>query len=280
MAHNEEKNIASVLTSLLSQELEHVAIDEIIVISSGSTDKTNIIVQDFVEKHSKVKLILQNERRGKSSAINLFIKSAKNDILVVESADTKPTNTTVERLVRPFRNPKVGMTGGRPMPCDDGIGFIEFAVQLLWRLHHEMAIFQPKLGEMVAFRRVFDAIPEESAVDEASIEALITAAKLNCVYVSSAIIINSGPESICDFIKQRKRIAIGHLWLKDNQNYSVTSNQIGLLFALFIRECIKSPRDIVKITMVAKLEMCCRLLGFFEYKVMKSNPFIWEMVNR
>ena len=280
MAYNEEKNIAAVLAGLLNQRLKHVVVDEIIVVSSGSTDKTDIIVQEFAEKHDKIKLIVQNERKGKSSAINLFMKNAQNDILVVESADTVPASEAVEKLVRPFRNQRVGMTGGRPIPCNDDSDFVGFSVQLLWRLHHKMAKFKPKLGEMVAFRKVFCSIPEKSAVDEASIEALITAAKLECLYVSDAFVYNMGPTNICDFIKQRKRIAIGHLWLKDNQDYSVTSNQACLLFGLSVQECIRSPKDIAKIIMVAKLEMFCRLLGFIEYRFRNANPFIWEMVDR
>jgi hypothetical protein len=34
-----------------------------------------------------------------------------------------------------------------------------------------MALISPKLGEMIAFRKVMKSIPKDSAVDEASIEA-------------------------------------------------------------------------------------------------------------
>ena len=279
MAYNEEKNIAYLLDALLSQKLINVIIDEIIVVSSGCTDNTNKIVQEYSKINPKIELLIQNERKGKSSAINLFIEKAKNDILIVESADTIPEADTVERLINPFFLEKIGMTGGKPVPVNKQTTFTGYAVHLLWKLHHEMAIFKPKLGEMIAFRKVFKAIPEMSAVDEASIEALITENGLQCLYISNAIIKNKGPETILDFIKQRKRIAIGHLWLKSNQNYTVSSSQLSLLFYLFLKECYNQPKNILKIILVAKLECFCRLLGTYEYFFKSSNPFIWDMVN-
>ena len=279
MAYNEEKNITNILNALIDQELSQARIGEIIVVSSGSTDGTDSIVRDFEKKNKKIRLITQTERKGKSAAINLFIENSKNDLLIIESADTIPEKDTVERLLRPFNNPKVGMTGGRPVPVNSSDDFIGFAVNFLWKLHHKMAIFKPKLGEMIAFRKVFKSIPEKSAVDEASIEAIINACGLECIYVSNAIVKNKGPEFLGDFIKQRKRIAIGHMWLKDHQGYRVTSSDIGLLARLFVSECLQSPKDIIKISATAKLELFCRLKASYEYRWKKVNPFIWETID-
>ena len=278
MAHNEAGNIASLLYSLLNQRLQQVEIDEILVVSSGSTDQTDMIVREIAQKYDKVKLYTQHSREGKASAINLFLQKAQNDILMVISADTIPFIHAVERLIRPFQNLKIGMTGGRAIPTNQSNDLVGYAVNLLWKLHHEMAKFKPKLGEMVAFRRVFDSIPVESAVDEASIEALITSAGLKCLYISDAIVQNQGPKTILDFIKQRKRIAIGHLWLKKHQQYNVTSNQYSLLCGLYVKECLSNPGDIFKITHTASLELYSRLLGHVDYYLNKSNPFIWDIV--
>ena len=275
-AYNEEKNIKNVLNALLNQKLKRVLIDEIFVISSGSTDKTATFANIIAEKNKKITVIDEPERKGKSNAINTFLKTAKHELAIIVSADVVPAKDTVEKLIIPFKNAKIGMTGGRPKPYNKISDFTDFANNLLWKLHHQMSKYQPKLGEMIAFRKVFSCIPEKSAVDEASIEAIITQSGLKCMYVSDAIVYNKGPETICDFIKQRKRIAAGHLWLKDNQNYDVTSNSLGLLLGLYILECFKNPKDIVYITGTAKLEMFCRVLGYIDYKFRKINPYIWE----
>ncbi len=290
MAYNEGENISHLLSALLSQNTKiddnkNIIIKEIIVVSSGSTDDTDKIVGEFAVKYDSVKLIKEPNRNGKSAAINLFIKHAISDILIVESGDTIPHSECVKNLIQPFYNfsisdyTDIGMTGGQPIPINDKDDFICYTVKLLWKFHHQMALFSPKLGEMIAFRKIFEKIPEQSAVDEASIEAIIKENKLKCKYIPSAIIYNKGPETLKDFIKQRKRIAIGHLWLKRKHKYSVSSNNIFILINLFLFEAIKHPKDIFKLIMVAKLECFCRLLGYFDYYIKKSNPFIWDTIN-
>jgi len=280
IAHNEEGNIAKLLDALLYQTVAHARIAEIIVISSGSTDNTDTIVGVYERNHKKVRLVTQPERRGKASAVNLFIEEAKYDVLVLVSADVLPQKGTVESLVRPFYNQKIGMSGGRPVPTNMGDDFLGFAVKLMWKLHHEMSIFQPKLGEMVAFRKVFKNIPENSAVDEASIEAIITACGFEKIYVANAIVNNKGPVTMEDFKKQRIRIAIGHLWLKKQANYSVTSGNISLLLWLYIKECLASPQNFLNITNTLYIEATCRLQGYIDFHYKGANPYIWEMVKR
>ncbi len=279
IVYNEAQNIGNLLELITAETYADVEISEIIVVSSASTDGTNEIV-DFYEKHDKrVKLITEKERRGKSSAINLFLKHSTNELLIIESGDTLPAKGTIRKLILPFLDPNVGMTGGRPVPVNSSITFSGYAVNLLWKLHHKMALKTPKLGEMIAFRRVFDSIPAESAVDEASIEALINEKKLTKVYLPDAIIHNKGPEEISGFVKQRKRIETGHLWLIKKHNYKVVSQQKSILLSLLIDEIIEKPQDIMKIFAVMFVEMYARLLGLFDYYIKKKNPFTWEIIN-
>lgn len=279
IVYNEAANIGKLLDALLSQKLQSVIIEKIIVVSSACTDGTDDIVRDFAGRDSRIELISETERRGKSCAINSFISSAQSDILIIESGDTIPAAETVEKMVIPFNDEKVGMTGGRPKPENDPSTFIGYAVNLLWQLHHQMALKSPKLGEMVAFRRIFDEIPPESAVDEASIEAIIREAGLTLKYVPEAIIYNKGPENVRDFIKQRRRIETGHLWLKRKQNYQVSSQNHLLLMELALQELKRHPARIGFLLGTALLEIYSRFLGFYDFKVRKKNPFKWDIAN-
>ena len=279
IVYNEAANIGKLLDSLLSQKTEAVSIKEIIVVSSACTDGTDDIVRNYTKKDDRVKLITEAERGGKSSAINKFIKAAKSDILIIESGDTIPAFNTVEKMVSPFADSVVGMTGGRPTPENDPSTFIGYAVNLLWNLHHEMALISPKLGEMVAFRKIFDQIPPESAVDEASIEAIIKDAGLELRYIPEAIVYNKGPENIKDFIKQRRRIETGHLWLKEFQEYEVVSQNSGLLLKLAWQEFIANPNKIIYLKLTAFVEIWSRFLGWYDFKIKKKNPFKWDIAD-
>ena len=276
-AYNEAGNIIRLLDALDKQILSSVQIREIIVVSSASTDGTDELVQDYSRDHSKVRLIKQAKREGKSSAINIFLKEATSDILVVISGDVIPERHTIRRLVSAFSNPKVGATGGRPVPVNDTSSFMGYSVHLFWRLHHRMALISPKLGEMIAFRKLMDSIPKDSAVDEASIEAIVRQHKLELRYIPEAIIRNKGPENLRDFVKQRRRIQNGHLWLKARQNYTVSSQSGSTLFRILLEEALEYPLCIPKIIVVMGMEVYCRILGSIDFYLRKKNPFAWEI---
>ena len=276
-AHNEAANIAALLRALSAQVLRQAQISEIIVVSSASTDGTDDIVREYIKQDPRVRLITQERREGKSAAINLFLASATEQLLVVISGDVIPAPHTIELLISALRDPSIGATGGRPVPVNDENGFMGYAVHLLWRLHHRMAMLSPKLGEMIAFRKVMDAIPADSAVDEASIEALVRDAGLKLRYIPEAIISNKGPLNLKDFIKQRRRIQNGHLWLMEKQGYEVVSQDKGTLLWILLDEALEYPFRVPKMLAVMALEIWCRLLGSWDYRVKGRNPFAWEI---
>ncbi|MCK4915237.1 MAG: glycosyltransferase family 2 protein, partial [Candidatus Eisenbacteria sp.] len=80
MAYNEEQNIGKLLAALTGQSVQNVEIRQIIVVSSGSTDRTDDIVREWVAKDERISLIRQESREGKASAINLFLDAAEADI--------------------------------------------------------------------------------------------------------------------------------------------------------------------------------------------------------
>lgn len=276
-AHNEEANILHLLKALSAQKLNEVSIAEVIVVSSASTDATDDLVREYALENPIVKLYTQARREGKSSAINVFMAEAKSDLLVVISGDVIPAENTIELMVSAFLDPKVGASGGRPMPVNSDKTLIGYAVHLLWRLHHRMASISPKLGEMIAFRKVMESIPKESAVDEASIEAIIRQKGLKLKYVPEAHIHNKGPENLPDYIKQRRRIQNGHLWLIKRQKYQVVSQDKGTLISILKEEISEHPRDLIKLTLVVALEVYCRMLGSWDFYIRGKNPFVWEI---
>jgi len=277
IAYNEADNIIRLLQALIDQKLDKAEIAEIIVVSSACKDGTDALVCEFAQTHPQVSLICEKERNGKSSAINIFLKEAQSDILIIESGDTIPAPDTIERLVSPFADPKMGATGGRPTPVNDERTLMGYSVHLLWRLHHRMAMIHPKLGEMIAFRKVFNAIPKDSAVDEASIEAIIKSKRLRLKYIPDAIIYNKGPETFDDFVKQRRRIQNGHLWLMHKHNYKVASQDSSIMLNIFMQEILSNPGQIFKLGTVILMEAYCRVLGSYDYHVKKKNPFAWEI---
>ena len=277
MAYNEEANIGLLLRSVLRQRFTHGFLKEIYVVASGCTDRTEEIVREFMKQDERIELLIQVQREGKASAINLFLKKASGDVFILESGDTVPEKGTLDKLVAPFRNPNVGMTGAHPIPVNSNNTFLGFTVHLMWTLHHKIALMTPKLGELVAFRNFVREIPVDTAVDEASIEAIVRDAEYELFYVRDAIVNNRGPENIRDFIKQRRRISAGHKHLLREQKHEVSTSDPKKIFRILMQEHSWNFRDTIWTAGAISLELIGRLLGSFDFYVRKKNPFIWDI---
>ena len=86
MAYNEERNIARLLESVLQQSVQD-RIASIVVVASGCTDRTCEIVEQYARLDARISLIAEPNRSGKISAINKFLFTATQEILMVSSAD-------------------------------------------------------------------------------------------------------------------------------------------------------------------------------------------------
>jgi len=276
-AYDEQDNIGQLLDALLKQKLSGHKIKEIIVVSSGSTDNTDEVVRGFEKKDGRVKLLTQKVRKGKSSAINFFLRHATGDIIILESADTLPLEDTIQKLMNPFDDPKVGMCGGRPVPLNDEDTAMGYIIHVVWRLHHELSLIKPKEGEIVAFRNIIESIASDTAVDEAWIESLIVGHNLSLVYVPEAVVYNRGPQTVSDFIRQRKRIYLGHLHLKRKRSYApITMDWIEILKGL--RKIVTlNPKRLSWLALGITLELYARIRAVFEFYILGKNPFQWDM---
>jgi len=275
-AYNEEKNIGNLLKALLTQQTDVVSIREIIIVSSGSTDKTDEIVNFYSKLDSRIRLIRQKRREGKASAVNEILKRAKCEVCVLESADTIPLPRTIERLCVPFLKDDVGMCGGHPIPINGGKSLVGRVGSVLWELHHRISLKKPKMGELVAFRNIIDEIPKDTAVDEAWIEAEIRRRGYRVLYVPDAICYNKCPETFGDYLKQRRRIHAGHLHLKDRVGYEVATMNVVTVLKELIGLVVEKPRLIPVIAIAVLLEFVGRMLGYVDY-VRGRDHVVWDI---
>jgi biofilm PGA synthesis N-glycosyltransferase PgaC len=276
MAHNEEANIGRLLEAVISQQLKTVTVTEIVVVASGCTDSTEAIVLDWAKRDPRIRLLSQDKRMGKASAINDYLPQACEKVLVLCSADLLPEADAIERLVAPFADPEVGMTSSRPVPVNDPGEFMGFAAHLLWNLHHAINVTRFKAGEMIAIRKIFERIPYHTAVDEASMEPVIRGQGYQAQYVGTAIVYNKGPETVRDFLRQRRRIYAGHLAVRDTLGYNVSTMSGIRILVTMLRNLDWRPRSFVWTWAVVGLEVYGRLLGLRDYKKRRDHQ-IWEI---
>jgi poly-beta-1,6-N-acetyl-D-glucosamine synthase len=277
MAYNEEANIADAIETVLGQEHASSQIAELIVVASGCEDRTTAIVDDIARVDPRVRLIEQKRREGKASAINLFIGAARSPVLIMVSGDVLVREGTIDALLEHFDDPAVGMVGGHPTPVNGEGSLLGHAVHLQWRLHDRIARRSPKLGEIVAFRNVVPSIPLDTAVDELSIQALITQLGYELVYEPRAVVYNRGPATLGDFLRQRRRIYAGHLRIREQQGYSAsTMSGRRIVGALWGAGAFTSPVAVLRTIGTVVLEVIARALG--RYDVLRHRPqHVWAV---
>jgi hypothetical protein len=147
-------------------------------------------------------------------------------------------------------------------------------VHLLWELHHEVALHDPKLGELIAFRPVLPALPADTAVDEAAIESLVRAKGLRLVYAPGAIVRMKGPATVADYLAQRRRIHAGHLILKRQAGYSVSTLSLRRVLSAARR----ARRPTVALAAAAALEATARLLGSWDARIARRDHRAWKPI--
>jgi len=142
-AYNEEKTIADVLRALTASPL----IDEVIVVSDGSEDRTVEISRSF----EGVRTIALRQNQGKGFAMAVGVANASNDVLFFCDGDMyNVTDAHMEALIKPVLRGE----------CDMNIGIRDrgpFANFMHLRLK-----FCPVLsGIRVMRREIFETVPAQ-----------------------------------------------------------------------------------------------------------------------
>jgi biofilm PGA synthesis N-glycosyltransferase PgaC len=276
-AYNEEANIGRLLQAILDQRLFEVEITQIIVVASGCTDRTVEIVREHTAKDPRIRLYVQEKREGKTSAINVFLQHAQENICVLESGDTLPREDTIEKMVRMFRDPAVGMTGAQKVAVNTPEHIVGVLSHLRLQMEHQLCLEIPRLGELIAFRKVFDRLPPDVAMDEAFVEALIIRRGMQVRYAPEAVVYNMGPQTVGDFVRQRRRNYAGHLYLQEKYGYRVSSLQNTRVVRIALEEVWGALRLIGLLGYLALIEVYARLLGGWDYRVRKKRHVVWDM---
>lgn len=111
-AHNEGRVIAQKLDNALAQTYPPERLD-VVVVSDGSTDRTDEIVESYAHRTNRVRLLRSGGRRGKSAALNIGMEAAQGEIVVLTDANAVFEADAVARLVASLNDARVGAVSGQ-----------------------------------------------------------------------------------------------------------------------------------------------------------------------
>ncbi|MFB6076126.1 MAG: glycosyltransferase [Candidatus Aenigmatarchaeota archaeon] len=276
--YNENIKTIKLLDSLKINinNLKKFTLEKIYIVASGKTDKLKKYCK---ESALPIKLLIEKRRHGKAHAINLGLRELKEEYIILMSGDIILADDTIKKLLEKINDENIGAVTGRPIPNTQNENFVDYFVNLIWKLHNIISKEEPKAGEILAFKNVFARIPEDTAADEEFIKAILLDKGYSTSYARNAKIYNEGPKNISDLFEQRRRIFIGHLDLEKRMKYDVpTTNNSIILKSI----CEYLKREGLEFYLFAAIvfEFLSRIKGFFDYFILKRNPYKWKRVSQ
>ena len=212
-AHNEEAVIEERLRNALAMDYPRDRL-EIVIGLDGCSDATASIVRRFEGRG--VRLLDYTQRRGKSAVLNAAMDGIASEIVLMSDANTEIDPQAARRLVRWFRDPRVGTVVGRLILTDPRSG--RNVDSLYWKYETFMKRCEGRLGALLgangaiyAIRRaLYVPIPPETIVDDFVIP-LLSKLRSGCaiVYDCEAVAREETPPNVAAEFQRRARIGAG-----------------------------------------------------------------------
>ncbi len=151
VAHNEERVIQSKLENIAKLDYPKDKI-EFLVSSDNSTDKTNLIVKDFIANNPEINIRLYEvkERKGKTNAQNEAQKTVKSEILVMTDANSMLKEDAVKELVAAFTDDDISYVCGRLIITNKDVSNIAGSESTYWDMDTKLRGIESNIQTITA----------------------------------------------------------------------------------------------------------------------------------
>jgi len=225
-AFNEEREIAETVINKLSQDYPLDRL-EVIVVSDGSTDRTDEVVRELSNRsEGRLRLLRQETRQGKTEAINLALRHTSADIVVFADANSIYAPDALRQLVRSFADPSVGyVTGQMRYINPDGSGIGDGSGTYM-SYENMLRTLETQLGSVVGVDGGIDAVRRQLYVPmrpdqlpDFALPLSVVEQGKRVVYEPDAVLYESALSHAEQELRMRVRVTLRALWvLYDKRN--------------------------------------------------------------
>ena len=114
--HNEDAVLEAKLSNLTSLDYPQELL-QIIVVSDGSTDRSNDILRRY-EASGRIEFVEVADRAGKANALNAGLNLVCNSVTVFTDASIVLSQDALREIAKPFDDPEVGCVSGHDQITD------------------------------------------------------------------------------------------------------------------------------------------------------------------
>jgi biofilm PGA synthesis N-glycosyltransferase PgaC len=172
VVRNEEAAIARKLENLLAMDYPPAKLD-VVVVSDGSSDRTEALLQEFAG-NPRVCCLMKQLSQGKAAGLNDAMKLAGGEIAMFTDARQTIEPGALRYLVENFSDPEVGCASGELMLGDPASGETGKGMGLYWRIEKEVRELESASGSVAgatgaiycARRDLLEDVPEGTILDD------------------------------------------------------------------------------------------------------------------
>ncbi len=220
-AYNEADYMRRKIENTLSLEYPAGKL-KFIFVTDGSSDRTPEIVGMYPE----IKLLHEDARRGKISAVHRAIQQVDTDLLVFTDANTFLNTEAMLLLCRHYKDPKVGAIAGEKRVMIEDAADATAGEGIYWKYESKLKAWDSELysvvgaaGELFSIRRsLYEPVPSNSVLDDFMISMRIAEKGYKIVYEPDAYAQEQSSANIGEELKRKVRIAAGGIqsviWLR------------------------------------------------------------------
>jgi cellulose synthase/poly-beta-1,6-N-acetylglucosamine synthase-like glycosyltransferase len=185
-----------------------------IFVTDGSQDKT----VEIVSRYPEIKLLHQDERKGKVSAINRAMKEVKTSIVIFSDANSSINPEAIKKIVRHYQDKLVGgVTGEKKVidPNENHNGVLEEGSywkyeSFLKKMDSSFYSVVGAAGELFSMRtELFEFLPQQIVLEDFVQSLLICRKGYSVKYEPDAVAIETSSLSIKEELKRKIRISAG-----------------------------------------------------------------------
>jgi len=240
--YNEEETIGRRIRNLAELDYPKERL-EIIIIDSASRDNTLKNAREAIaslgDALPKSLILQQDERRGKSSALNVAKDYSWGEIILVADANSTFSKEALRLMVRHFRDPEVGAVSGRYVVTNPD-GRLTRSESIYWSIQNSVFMGESQLdsvatvsGTISAWRKSLFQFATDSVTEDLDLTVRIRRQGFKVKYEPRAFAYEVAASTVKDQIRQRKRTSIGTIQcMLRNIDYFIVPRNLysGLIF--------------------------------------------------
>jgi cellulose synthase/poly-beta-1,6-N-acetylglucosamine synthase-like glycosyltransferase len=217
-AYNEAEHIEATVRNKLNQDYPRGLL-EVLVVSDGSTDDTDRLLERLAREDSRITLFRQEPRAGKTAAINRTLERAQGEIVVFADANSMYRPDTIRKLVAPFADPEVGYASGRMLYVDPHGSLVGDGCTAYMRYENGLRALESAIGSVAGVDGGVDAVRRSlyrpmrpDQLPDLVLPLTVIEQGYRVVYVPEAVLEETTLESTSAEYRMRLRVTLRALW--------------------------------------------------------------------